>query len=72
MMPKLDGIEVCRRIKSDATLPFMPIILVTAKSDTQDVVVGLDAGADEYLDKANRPGRAGGSGEIGSAHEGAS
>jgi class 3 adenylate cyclase/CheY-like chemotaxis protein len=51
MMPKLDGFEVCRRIRGDTSLPFMPIILVTAKSDTKDVVIGLDAGADEYLTK---------------------
>jgi adenylate cyclase len=51
MMPKLDGFEVCKRLKSDASLPFMPIILVTAKSDPKDVVTGLDAGADEYLTK---------------------
>jgi adenylate cyclase len=51
MMPKLDGLEVCRRIKGDATLPFTPIILVTSKSDTRDVIAGLDAGADEYLTK---------------------
>jgi adenylate cyclase len=51
MMPKLDGIEVCRLLKNDARLPFMPIILVTAKADTKDVVAGLDAGADEYLVK---------------------
>lgn len=51
MMPKIDGIEVCRRLKADETLPFMPIIMVTAKADTKDVVVGLDAGADEYLTK---------------------
>jgi adenylate cyclase len=51
MMPKLGGIEVCRRIKGDADLPFTPIILVTAKSDTHDVVAGRDAGADEYLAK---------------------
>jgi adenylate cyclase len=51
MMPKLNGFEVCRRLKSDAALPFMPIILVTSMADTRDVVVGLDAGADEYLTK---------------------
>jgi adenylate cyclase len=51
MMPKLDGVEVCRRIKGDATLPFTPIILVTSKSDTRDIIAGLDAGADEYLTK---------------------
>src|SRR5713226_5760956 len=51
MMPKLDGVEVCRRLKNDPTLPFMPIILVTAKADSKDVVTGLEAGADEYLTK---------------------
>ena len=51
MMPGLDGLEVCRRLKGDATLPFMPVILVTAKADSRDVVAGLDAGADEYLTK---------------------
>ena len=51
MMPKLDGIEVCRLLKEDASLPFMPIIMVTAKADSKDVVAGLEAGADEYLTK---------------------
>ena len=51
MMPKLDGVEVCRRLKADSKLPFMPIILITAKSDTNDVIVGLEAGAVEYLTK---------------------
>ncbi len=51
MMPKIDGIDVCRRLKADTSLPFMPIILVTAKADSKDVVVGLEAGADEYLTK---------------------
>src|SRR5436190_24127186 len=51
MMPKIDGIEVCRRLKADPTLPFMPIILVTAKASSSDVVTGLEAGADEYLTK---------------------
>ena len=51
MMPKLDGIEVCRRLKADATMPFTPIIMVTAKAESSDVVEGLDAGADEYLTK---------------------
>jgi len=51
MMPKLDGFEVCRRLKADPALPFMPIILVTAKSDSKDIVAGLDAGGDEYIAK---------------------
>ena len=49
--PKIDGIEVCKRIKNDATMPFTPIILCTAKADSKDVVAGLEAGADEYLTK---------------------
>jgi adenylate cyclase len=51
MMPKLNGFEVCRRLKNDPTLPFMPIILVTSMADSKDIVAGLDAGADEYLTK---------------------
>ena len=51
MMPKLDGIEVTRRLKGDPSTPFMPIILVTAKTGVKDVVTGLDAGADDYLTK---------------------
>jgi len=51
MMPKLDGIEVCRRVRADASIPFVPIILVTAKSDPKDVVAALEAGGDEYLTK---------------------
>jgi adenylate cyclase len=50
-MPKLNGLEVCRRLKSDGSRPFTPIILLTARADTSDVVAGLDAGADEYLTK---------------------
>ena len=51
MMPKIDGIEVCRQLKADKSFSFMPIILVTAKTDSKDVVAGLEAGADEYLSK---------------------
>src|ERR1041385_1340307 len=45
-MPKLDGFEVCRRLKKDPAMPFMPIILCTARAASQDVVTRLDAGAD--------------------------
>ena len=51
MMPLMDGYEVSRRIKNDDTLPYIPIILVTARDSTQDKVEGLDAGADDYLTK---------------------
>lgn len=51
MMPKVDGLEVCRQLKADASLPFIPIILVTARADSKDIVTGLDIGGDEYLTK---------------------
>ncbi len=51
MLPDIDGYEISRRIKGDETLPFIPIILVTARDSTQDKVAGLDAGADDYLTK---------------------
>jgi adenylate cyclase len=51
MMPKLDGIEVCRRLRADPDFPFTPIIMVTAMADSKDVIAGLEAGGDEYLTK---------------------
>ena len=54
MMPKMDGLEVCRQIKKDAQLPFTPIILVTAKADSRDIIAGL---SDIFLDSgATRTG----------------
>src|SRR5215213_475182 len=51
MMPKRDGISVVRDLKADPELRSIPVILVTAKADTKDVVHGLDAGGDDYLTK---------------------
>jgi class 3 adenylate cyclase/CheY-like chemotaxis protein len=51
MMPKLDGISVVKQLKQDSKLRFIPVILVTAKADTRDLVVGLEAGGDDYLTK---------------------
>jgi len=51
MMPKVDGITVLKQLKQDTSLSFLPVILVTAKADTRDVVIGLEAGADDYLTK---------------------
>ena len=51
MMPKLDGISVVKQLKQDIRLRFIPVILVTAKSDTRDVINGLEAGGDDYLTK---------------------
>jgi class 3 adenylate cyclase len=51
MMPKLDGISVLKELKQDQALRFVPVILVTARSDTKDIVEGLEAGGDDYLTK---------------------
>jgi adenylate cyclase len=51
MMPKRDGISVVRELKQDPKLKTIPVILVTAKADTRDIVEGLDAGGDDYLTK---------------------
>ena len=51
MMPKLDGISVLKELKGDITLGYIPVILVTAKADTRDIVRGLEAGGDDYLTK---------------------
>jgi adenylate cyclase len=51
MMPKVGGVEVCRRLRADPGFPFTPIIMVTAMADLKDVIAGLEAGADEYLTK---------------------
>jgi len=50
-MPEMDGIEVCRRLKALEPLCAIPVILVTGKDRDEDVVAGLDAGADDYLIK---------------------
>src|SRR3982751_1765880 len=51
MMPKMDGMEVVRRLKSNASLPFIPVIMQTALDSTENKVEGLDAGADDYITK---------------------
>lgn len=51
LMPKLDGIAVLKQLKKETAQSFLPVILVTAKSDTQDIIEGLDAGGDDYLTK---------------------
>jgi len=51
MMPEMDGYEVCRRLKSDGRWRHIPIILVTALGSKDDLVRGLDAGADDFLNK---------------------
>ena len=51
MMPDMDGFEVCRRLKQDATLAEIPIIFLTAKTEKEDVIAGLELGAVDYVTK---------------------
>jgi two-component system phosphate regulon response regulator PhoB len=55
MLPGMDGFEVCRRLKSDSKTQMIPIIMLTAKSEESDVVVGLELGADDYVTKPFSP-----------------
>src|SRR5881275_2681717 len=48
MLPKLDGLEVCKRLRATSTVP---IIMLTARDDELDKVVGLELGADDYITK---------------------
>jgi DNA-binding response OmpR family regulator len=55
MLPDLDGIEVCKFIKSNNRLKNIPIIMLTAKQDETDKIVGLELGADDYVTKPFSP-----------------
>ena len=55
MIPEVDGLDVCRTLKSEATTRSIPIIMVTAKSEESDVVLGLGLGADDYVQKPFSP-----------------
>ena len=55
MMPEIDGLEVCRRLRGDAATAAIPIIMLTAKTDEVDRVVGLELGADDYVAKPFSP-----------------
>jgi CheY-like chemotaxis protein len=50
-MPEMSGIEVCRRLKADPQWRLIPVILVTARTRDEDIVEGLNAGADDYISK---------------------
>ena len=55
MLPGLDGIEICRTLKADYSTRSIPIIMVTAKGEESDIVLGLGMGADDYVVKPFRP-----------------
>jgi DNA-binding response OmpR family regulator len=54
-MPQMDGIDVCRRLKQTQSLPFTYVVMLTSRDAEEDIVEGLDAGADEYLTKPVEP-----------------
>jgi two-component system, OmpR family, alkaline phosphatase synthesis response regulator PhoP len=55
MMPKLDGYEVCRRLRKDDRFVALPVILLSAKGRNLDREIGLQAGADDYITKPFSP-----------------
>jgi two-component system phosphate regulon response regulator PhoB len=55
MLPGMDGLEVCRRMKADPQTREIPIVMVTARGEEADVVSGLEMGAADYLSKPFRP-----------------
>ena len=55
MMPRLDGVDLCRRIRGDDRLRSLYIILLTAREKEEDLIVGLEAGANDYVVKPFKP-----------------
>ena len=55
MLPGLDGLQVCRAIRADPTTAAIPIIMLTAKAEESDRIVGLELGADDYITKPFSP-----------------
>jgi len=51
MMPGIDGVEICRRLRSLRREPYIYIVLLTGRTESQDLIEGMDAGADDYLTK---------------------
>ncbi len=55
MLPELDGLEVCKRLRQDDEMVNMPIVMLTAKGEESDIVAGLELGADDYITKPFSP-----------------
>jgi two-component system, OmpR family, alkaline phosphatase synthesis response regulator PhoP len=57
MMPVMDGFETCKRLKADPETASIPVIFLTAKSGEVDEILGLELGADDYIQKPISPGK---------------
>lgn len=55
MLPEMDGLEVCKRLRADAQTAMIPIIMLTAKAGETDTIIGLELGADDYVTKPFSP-----------------
>jgi DNA-binding response OmpR family regulator len=55
MLPEMDGLEVCKRLRADSKTATIPIIMLTAKAEETDTVIGLELGADDYVTKPFSP-----------------
>ncbi len=55
MLPDVDGLEICRRLRRDPLTARLPVIIVTAKGEESDIVLGLGVGADDYIPKPFSP-----------------
>ena len=57
MLPKLSGLEICKEVRKDVSLNRLPVLILTAKGEEADRVVGLELGADDYVTKPFSPQR---------------
>ncbi|HXT67546.1 MAG TPA: response regulator, partial [Nitrospiraceae bacterium] len=55
MLPEIDGIEVCKKIRTVPDTALLPIIMLTAKAEESDTIIGLELGADDYVTKPFSP-----------------
>lgn len=55
MMPRVDGLDVCRALRADPALAGLPVLMLTARSAEDDLLLGLDLGADDYMTKPYSP-----------------
>lgn len=55
MLPEIDGLEVCKRLRASQETAMLPIIMLTAKAEESDTVIGLELGADDYVTKPFSP-----------------